>query len=356
MTTAEERVRTAIAEQAGEWFVRYQAGPLPTADAAAFLAWLKSSPMHVEEYLGVARVAQDLRGTLGMADVSLERFITSFRNEEDRVLSFDRPAPRRATGASRRLRVAQIAASVLLLASGALWWSRDGEILGIPKSYQTSHGEQSVRLLPDGSVLRLDTDSAVTVRYSRAERLIVVERGQVFFEVVHNQPNRWFRVTVANAEAIAVGTRFSVYRHENMSEFTVAEGEIAAYVGTHASTGGANVLPANGIRVATGYQLRINTKAISAQLLRVNPQQAFGWLEHKIIFEHRPLAEVAKEFNRYARVPIDVEDSELGALPISGNFDADDLDSFLAYLERLPGIRVERVPARIRVSSVASGM
>jgi transmembrane sensor len=61
---------------------------------------------------------------------------------------------------------------------------------------------------------------------------------------------------------------------------------------------------------------------------------------------------VAAEFNRYGRVPVEIEDAALRALPVSGMFDADDTESFVVFLQTLPGVRVEKTPTRIRVTRV----
>jgi transmembrane sensor len=77
-----------------------------------------------------------------------------------------------------------------------------------------------------------------------------------------------------------------------------------------------------------------------------------SWLQRKIAFEQRPLGEVADEFNRYVSIPIEIDDAALSQLPISGVFGAHDIDSFVAFLQTLDGVRVERTEARIRVLSV----
>jgi hypothetical protein len=41
-------------------------------------------------------------------------------------------------------------------------------------------------------------------------------------------------------------------------------------------------------------------------------------------------------------------------MPISGAFDAYDMDSFAAFLESLDGVLVQKTPTRIRVSKLAS--
>ena len=85
----------------------------------------------------------------------------------------------------------------------------------------------------------------------------------------------------------------------------------------------------------------------------VDPRAALAWLERKIAFENRPLGEVAEEFNRYGRIPIEIEDQEMRSLPISGVFDAYDTDSFAAFLGRLGGVQVEKTPTRILVRKFA---
>ena len=51
--------------------------------------------------------------------------------------------------------------------------------------FETRHGEQQTIVLADNSVLHLNTDSAVTVRYSRSERHVMLNAGEADFEVVH---------------------------------------------------------------------------------------------------------------------------------------------------------------------------
>jgi transmembrane sensor len=351
VTPSGEEIRGAIAQQAAEWFIANQGGSLATEESVAFLAWLKVSPVHVREYLGVARIAHHLPVALGKAQVPLETFLAqAAASDGDRIVPLQRSAAERERSVARRYwwRVWATAASLLVLASGILWWAHDGDFLGISKTYRTAHGEQSVERLPDGSVLRLDTDSEATVRYSGGERLVELNRGQALFEVAH-ESHRRFRVVAGNAGAIAVGTQFDVYKKTRAIEFTVAQGEIAVFTGEPSWLRNAEgVLP--GVqRVAAGYRLRIDAEATASQPVAVNLEQALGWVQHKIVFEHRPLGEVAAEFNRYGRIPVEIEDAALRALPVSGTFDAADTESFVAFLQTLSGVRVEKTPARIRM-------
>jgi transmembrane sensor len=349
-----EDIRAAIAQQAAEWFIANQAGSLAEEDAAAFLAWLKASPVHVSEYLGVARVAQHLPAAVGKPQVPLDAFLAQVvADDADQVVSLQRPATEQRSSAVRRLSypVWAIAASVLALATGVLWWAHDGELFGIPKTYRTGHGEQIVERLPDGSVLRLDTDSKATVRYSSRERLIELRRGQTLLEVAH-ESNRRFRIAAGDAGAVAVGTQFNVYRKSDSIEFTVVRGEIAVFTGEPSWLRSAVGISATVQRVTAGYQVSIDARGMTAQPVRADLNQTLGWLQHKIVFDHRPLGDVAAEFNRYGSIPVEVEDATLRALLVSGMFDADDTESFIAFLRTLPDVRVEKTPARIRVTKV----
>jgi len=357
VTSNEEQVRAAVAQQAGTWFIANQSGSLAQAELAEFMAWLKASPIHVEEYLGVALVAHDLPAAAEDPQMPLESLLELARTDDtDRVVSIEaslpvrQPHPKRMWAPYRRSFATSIAAVALLLAASVLWWMRDGEFLGLPKAYETAHGEQTVAQLPDGTELHLNTDSAVTVRYTRSERVVEIARGQALFTVSRNDPRR-FRVAAGDVHVIAVGTRFDSYRRPDATIVTVVEGSVAVLSGRPPPPG-ATGFPAGTLRVNAGYQVRVDTGGVPAQPIPADVQQTVAWLQRKIAFEQRPLGEVADEFNRYGSIPIEIDDAALRALPISGVFDAYDTDSFVAFLKALDGVRVERTNTRIRVYSV----
>ena len=70
MTSNEEPNRVAIAEQAAEWIVTNDEGPLGERESAALVSWLKASPDNVEEFLGISVVARDLRAACVEARLS----------------------------------------------------------------------------------------------------------------------------------------------------------------------------------------------------------------------------------------------------------------------------------------------
>ena len=349
MTVTEQQIRHAIAEQAAEWFVASRTGPLDEQGRADFMAWLRTSPLHVAEYLGVASIARDLPAATSDPDVSVDALLAQTVADE-RVVSFKPPRPTREPAKRAwvwRGWAVAASATCALLVSLVVWSVRDGELLGLSKTYRTAHGEQSSARLPDGTVVHLNTDSAVTVHYGRGERVVDVDQGEALFQVARADGRR-FRVVAGVAQVLDVATEFDVFRQTSATVVTVVEGEVAVLETRGPPPMGAAV-PADAQRVRAGYQLRIDAGEASAQPVPVDVSQALAWLHHKIVFEQRPLGEVAEEFNRYARIPVVIEDATLRALPISGAVDAYDTDSFMTFLASLEGVRVERTATQIRV-------
>ena len=347
MTPQDDEMRTA-----GHWFIANQAGPLTGEDAKAFMAWLRASPIHVREYFEVARVSRHFQVAAGDREVPLQSFLEQVRVEAGEVSALVRPTLRQlpATGSAlvRGWKLAAVGA-LAVVAGVAVWWAHDGELFGIPKTYQTVHGGQRMQRLPDGSTLHLDSDSVVTVHYSGRERLVELTRGRALFRVMHGDPRR-FRVAAGVAGAIAVGTRFQVSLNPGVATITVAEGRVAVFAGEPEWLGGQG-LPADVQRVDVGWQARVDDRGVSVR--SVDLDQAVAWAEHRILFKQRPLGEVAAEFNRYGRIPVEIEDPTLRALPVTGMLDAADTESFIAFLETLPGVRVEQTPTRIKVVKAA---
>jgi transmembrane sensor len=350
MNTSEEQVRATIAQQAGEWFAMHRAAALDATERRAFADWIQASPVHVEEYLGVALVTRDLPAAADDPKMSLESLLERAREvSPDNVVALDTPRsqstvttvpPRISNGA----RFAAAAAVVAMIGSALLWWN--GERV-TSQRYATRHGEQRSWHLADNSLLRLDTDSAVTVRYGRSERRVDIESGRAMFEVVRDSA-RPFRVVAGSAEVVAVGTQFSVYREGHSTLVTVVQGQVDV-----TSANGQARVDGNGVgrrvRVSAGEQLRVSSSLLVANPTRIDMQRSTAWLRRELAFEQQPLAAVAAEFNRYGALPIEVESPELRTLTISGVFAADDTDSFIVFLKSLEGVGVEVTSTRIRV-------
>jgi transmembrane sensor len=207
---------------------------------------------------------------------------------------------------------------------------------------ETRHGEQLTHRLADGSVLRLNTDSAVAIRYDKNERLVMLTSGQADFEVAH-EPDRAFRVFAGSAEVVDLGTKFDVRLEQDSTVVTVVEGRVAVGPSPSQNT------PPRFVQLSADQQIRVTEGEWPAIPVAVDAQRTTAWLHRQIVFDHEPLERVAAEYNRYTQKPIEIATPALRNLQISGVFATDDPDAFIAFLRSLKGVRVEVTPTRIRV-------
>src|SRR3984893_12405213 len=361
MTSNEEQVRAAIAEQAGEWFVANDEGPLDARDSAALSAWLKASPVHIEEFLGVSAIARNLREARADPEYSLDAILARARAEDDTPVQ---PFWSRVIGAvggqpGRRLLTATVATAVfaVLTVGWFLSWNVTPTVQPSVSGgtaalhFETRHGEQLSRRLADNSILHLNTDSAVTIRYGKNERLVMLTSGQADFEVAH-EPDRAFRVIAGSAEIVDLGTKFDVRLEHDSTVVTVIEGRVAVAPSPMTEELGAGSNPGHVRRVVqlgANQQISVTEGEWPDTPVAVDAERTTAWLRREIVFDHEPLELVAAEYNRYSSKPIEIATPALRKLPISGVFATDDTEAFIAFLRSLKGVRVEVTETQIRV-------
>jgi transmembrane sensor len=360
MDANEDKVRAAITEQAGEWFVANDEAPLDAHAATELAVWLRTSPAHVEEFLGVSAIARDLKAASTHAEYSLEAILARARAEDCTAVESLSPPTIARVGSrhSRRWLKAAFgvaACAVLSLGLAVIWNARR---LSYPAAVTelhltTRHGEQMTRRLADGSVLHLDTDSAATVRYSERERLVTLSAGQADFEVAH-EPDRVFRVLAGTAEILDIGTQFDVRLERDSTVVTVVEGRIAVAPSSLQDKYGtppSHSHPQGPLQLGPDQQLRVTREQWPGTPIAVDAQRTTSWLRREIMFDHESLERVAAEYNRYASKPIEITTPALRNLEITGAFATDDSEAFIVFLRSLKGVRVQVTATQIRVSA-----
>jgi len=327
----------SITEQASAWWMLLNHSDATSADHHAFSEWVARSPERVEAYLQTARLTHTLQfGSLHWPDTPVDTLIREAKSASGEVIELPRRHGRRPSmqfSASPWSRRAIVAGVVALVAAAAGW-----SFLS-PEHYKTSIGEQRSVVLSDGTVVTLNTSSDIEVRMTRAHRTVELLSGEALFAVARD-PARPFDVAAGKTTVRAVGTQFNVDRRPSTTTVTVVEGRVAVFTGLDPGAA-PDVERSGNLPLAAGEQLTVALNSIP-HAARVDPSKATAWTQRKLVFEHRPLGEVANEFNRYNRERIDIESPQLGNQEITGVFEANNPESFTAFLATIPGIIVER--------------
>jgi transmembrane sensor len=357
MSAREDQVRSLIAQDAADWFVASRAG-LTADERNGFATWLKASPVHVEEYLALEVIGRDLREACGASQGSVDELLARALHQKDTpvrpfwarlVESLRTPSPRWHAA------VAMAALGVVTLGLVVLWNLRPIAHVPTPAAvtalhFETRHGEQQTHRLADNSILHLNTDTAITVRYRDNERVAVLTAGEAEFDVTH-APERPFRVFAGRAEIVDLGTRFDVRLKDKSTVVTVVEGRVAVGLSASAEGGGPSQPDAPQlVQVAAGQQTTVADGGGPSVPVAADVQRTTAWLRRQIMFENEPLERVASEFNRYAQKPIEIATPALRNLQVSGVFATDNTSAFIAFLRSLKGVHVEVTATRIRVS------
>lgn len=353
MSASEERVRDLITQQAADWFIANR-DQLSGEQRTAFSAWLRASPIHVEEYLGIALTARDMKEACDLPDNSIDAVVARARAEDTSLVRPFWPRVLAPLGELLWFDWQKAAASVAALGVVglgclAVWHFGVAPAIAPPaqvvtQRFSTGHGEMQTLRLADNSVLHLNTDSAVTVRYSDSQRSVTLTAGEADFEVVH-QPGHPFRVFAGSAEITDVGTVFDVRLGNEAAVITVVQGRVAV---SNAGVNGSQ--RSESVELGAGQQIRVADQSLPTAPIYVDAERTTAWLHRQIMFEHEPLGRVATEFNRYSQKPIELATLELQNLEISGVFATDDTEAFIAFLRSLKGVHVEVTETRIRVS------
>ncbi len=302
-----------LGNEAIDWLVLLHSGRATAADRAAFAAWRRRSSAHE----AAARQADALWHDISRTSAAT---VTAFPTSGRRRMPTRRAVLAGAVAAS---------GAALVVGSGVF-----GPMAGLYADHATQVGERRDMHLPDGSLAALNTATALSVSYSEAERRVILHEGEALFDVVRD-PERPFIVSAANGEAQALGTVFSVRRSGQAVGVVVTEGAVEVWSGDGRSAR---------IRLAAGERTDYGAVGLPSEPARVDAVAATAWRRGKLVFNRRPLGEVAAELERYRAGRIVIADEQLKALEVSGIFDLADPDGLLRTVEQTMAVKVARLP------------
>jgi transmembrane sensor len=313
--------------------VRKQAG-LDRAGELELSAWLAQAPENAAAYRRQEAMAEVFaRARTGPAASELL----------DRVR-------RRESGLRRRR------ATRLLVACGGLavaaWFTlpfRSAPPAATPQAAVSPETDR-VRRLPDGSVIELGRDAAIALHFDRAQRQVTLTRGTALFRVAPD-PGRPFAVTAAGTRVQAIGTSFQVSVARAAVSVLVTEGRVRV----DDLANGHSLLPAapagevSLLRAGQSATVPLapspgTALARIAELSAEDVRRELAWRTNRLRFDGTDLAAAVTEINRYNRLQIALAQPDLARLRLSGEFVADEPETFARLAAQALGLGIRADP------------
>ncbi|SFW35879.1 FecR domain-containing protein [Pseudomonas sp. NFACC04-2] len=190
---------------------------------------------------------------------------------------------------------------------------------------RTATGEQRTLRLADGTLINLNTHSALDVRFDDKQRRIVLQEGEILVETGHDDP-RPFIVETREGRLRALGTRFLVKREDEGTRLSVLKSAVAAHP---QATDSEQIL-------REGQQVLMRRDGLGPTVA-LSPG-ADAWTRGMLVVDNARLEDLVHELGRYRRGYLGVE-PQVADLRITGSFPLHDTD--LALTALLPTLPVQ---------------
>ena len=253
------------------WQLRLDRGNGSAVEQAEFAKWYSASEEHARAWL-----------QLGMLD---QRFSNTVFPARNALLNARNGVQQQARKIGSGL------ASIALVCGLALFAGKNY----LPIDYwmadqRTATGEQRQMRLADGTLLNLNTHSAVDVRFDNSTRRIILQEGEIMVETGHGDP-RPFIVQTRDGSLLALGTRFMVKREDDGTRLSVLQSCVQAH-------------PEDSVEqtiYSEGQQVLMHRDRLG-QRYAVKPG-ADAWTRGMLVLDNVRLGDMVGELNRYHRGP-----------------------------------------------------
>lgn len=307
-------IPAAVVEEAIAWSVKLNFGSPDPDTCAAFERWRRAAPLHERAWVRIQTLNADFTAV-------------------PQRLALDTLAAVGTTQGARRQQRRAMLKGMLLLGglTGTGWAVREhAPWQRMLADVSTGVGGRDRLTLADGTLLALNTDSAVGVRMEGDERVLVLYRGEISIQTgadAASPVKRPFLVRTPFGAVQALGTRFVVRLDDDCARVSVQQHAVA-------------LRPADGaapVIAEAGQAARMDR--LGARLVRKPAMAADAWLEDAIEGQHMRLADLLAELARYRHGRISCA-PDVADLRVSGTYHVNDTDRALAFLAQTLPIRL----------------
>lgn len=318
-------------ESACDWIAKIDRG-LTESEKADFQKWLHEQPDNLSYILKAAKMWDKMDDLERLADI----FPKSHAKKRKAPITW---------GA--------LAASLLLMLMLSLHhyggdFLQQDELLqayALESTYQTNVGEIDTISLPDGSVLALNTNTIVNMKYTNSVRVLELTKGEINIHVAHDA-SRPLSVLVNGKVIQAVGTVFNIEARKNLTELIVTDGKVLV---ENKSTNQyksdiANKkvsLPKTSLAVSKGEKIDLRknmNQETPENIIKLSPEDiisSLAWQDEKLIFRGEKLSHVIAEINRYTDTKISLDNNEnLKNLNVIGVFKTGEIVDLLDQFKK----------------------
>jgi transmembrane sensor len=310
----ETKTTRQMREEAIDWLFQLRENPDDAAIRASFHAWMAADPRHTPVFEQIECLIGDTSRLLC---------------EDERFLSKASRKP-----VSRKLKGAAAAFAGLCLLAGLH--------LDIPLRLRADHisdtGRSEIIRMADGSVVTLNANSAIAIRFTPQERCIILLRGEVFVDV-RPDPSRPFCVEAGGGKTTALGTAFDVDLRGAETQVAVEEHSVKIDAGA----------------ATTPTILQQNQSIVYDESGRVSDPQTLdpstigAWRQGRLAFENQPLGDIVTGIQRYLPGHVLVATANLRQKRLSGSLDLTHPKAALEDLAAAFEIRVTHIGAYLTI-------
>lgn len=296
-----------LIEEAEAWVVKLRSDNVSVEDKEKFSIWLNHSDAHVKTFDKTLALWESLSAVSYIPESTFDddqpvpqSSLDSIKSQPNFMVSI------------KSWQVALACATVCLFSLLTYNWLQPTSEPSTER-YATAKGELLSVELADGSMVELNTETVLDVLYTRDTRNLTLVSGEAYFSVASNK-QRPFVVSFGNGSATAVGTAFNIYSKPSGTSVTVTEGIVDVKEPAELA-----VPKPESTRVVANQQVKIGRRGVGP-VKNIDTSRSLAWRESTIIFRDTPLATAIGELNRYLDRPVDIADSGISDLNVSGTF------------------------------------
>ena len=302
-------VSAHVLDAAIAWQLCLDCGRGSEAEREDFAKWYAASDEHARAWLQLGMVDQRFAATTGPARSALLR-------SRDGMGSRLRKMGRGVAGIALGLGLTLLLGDRLLPVD---YWLAD---------LRTATGEQRTIRLSDNTLIRLNTHSALDVKFDDKQRRVVLQEGEIFVETGSHEDRRPFIVETADGQMRALGTRFLVRRQADGTLLSVLQSAVAVHpqASSHEKV------------LNEGQQMLIHRNSLGP-MVALTPGTG-AWMHGMLVVDNARLSDVIAELARYRQGHLGVA-KDVADLRITGSFPLANTDLALKALTPTLPVQIE---------------